>query len=214
MPGRHVTRSDPTYTHIAFAGDRCLARGSLAEVALAVRRRLDVADGPPAVVLDALDSQVVDLDLRGSDEAILARLPRPAGSVGTARTHAPAGGDAPPRAMGPGRPRLGVVSREVSLLPRHWEWLATQRGGASATLRRLVDEARRRSAPEDRLRAAREAVDRFMRVMAGDRPNYEEASRAFYANRDDDLAQLIADWPADIRSHLDALVRRCRKAAP
>jgi hypothetical protein len=209
-----MTRLDPTYTHIAFVGDRCLARGSLAEVALAVRRSVDVADGPPAVVLDALDSQVVDLDLRGSDEAILARLPRPAASGGAVATQASADVDAPPRAVGPGRPRLGVVSREVSLLPRHWEWLATQRGGASATLRRLVDDARRRSAPEDRLRAAREAVDRFMRVMAGDRPNYEEASRAFYAGRDADLARLVADWPADIRSHLDALVRRCRNAAP
>jgi len=209
-----VTRPDPTYTHIAFAGDRCLARGSLAEVALAVRRSLDVADGPPAVVLDALDSQVIDLDLRGSDAAILARLPRQTASGGSVVPHAAAGDDAPPRAVGPGRPRLGVVSREVSLLPRHWEWLATQRGGASASLRRLVDEARRKNAPDDRLRAAREAVDRFMRVMAGDRPNYEEASRAFYANRDDDLAHLVADWPADIRSHLDVLVRRCRTAAP
>jgi uncharacterized protein len=105
------------------------------------------------------------------------------------------------------------VSREVSLLPRHWDWLRTQRGGASATLRRLVDEARRTSGSRDRLVRAQESVDRFMRVAAGDRPNYEEALRAFYAGRDCDLRDLVASWPIDVREHLGTLVGQCREAA-
>jgi hypothetical protein len=90
--------------------------------------------------------------------------------------------------------------------------LKTQRGGASATLRRLVDEARRGSGDRDRVVAAQDAVDRYLRVMAGDRPHYEEALRAFYAKRDVDLERHSAGWPVDVRAHLQTLVRRCREA--
>ncbi|MFY0534142.1 DUF2239 family protein [Nannocystis pusilla] len=48
----------------------------------------------------------------------------------------------PPARTGPGRPKLGVVSREVSLLPRHWEWLERQPSGSR---RRCADSSRRRS---------------------------------------------------------------------
>jgi hypothetical protein len=77
-----------------------------------------------------------------------------------------------------------------------------------------VDEARRQSGTRDRLVAAQESVDRFLRIACGDRPHYEEALRAFYAGRDHDLAERVADWPPDIRSHLDTLVRRCRESSP
>jgi hypothetical protein len=120
--------------------------------------------------------------------------------------------DAPARAGGPGRPRLGVVCREVSLLPRHWDWLKSQRGGASAALRRLVDAARKQSRDRDEITALQDAIDRYLRVMAGDRPHYEEVLRAFYAERESDLQSLVADWPTDVRSHLDLLLHRYRQA--
>jgi len=190
-------------THLAFAGDTLLAHDSLANVALAVKHAQASGEPRPIVVMDAVTSEVVDLDLRGSDDELAARyaVEKPAD-----------GGDAPAaRGPGPGRPRLGVVSREVSLLPRHWEWLRTQRGGASATLRRLVDDARRNGAAHDRRAAARDAVYRYLHVMAGDRPHFEEALRAFYAQREADLQRHVASWPADIRTHLGTLLERCRE---
>ncbi|HEY3352187.1 MAG TPA: DUF2239 family protein [Polyangia bacterium] len=106
---------------------------------------------------------------------------------------------------GPGRPKLGVVCREVSLLPRHWEWLAQQPNGISAALRRLVDDARKREPDRERARRARDAASRFMTVMAGDRPGFEEASRALYAGERERFAALTSDWPEDIRRHLARL---------
>jgi len=204
-----MTRADPPYSHLAFAGDEIISRGPLAEVALVVKRVTEAGEDRPILVLDAVNSRTVDLDLRGTGAEVVARLagesvPTPVGSQG----------DTDARTAGPGRPRLGVISREVSLLPRHWDWLKTQRGGASAALRRLVDDARRRSGPQGRLTAAQESVDRYLRVMAGDRPNYEEALRAFYAGRDTDLRRLVAQWPTDVRDHLDELLSRCRELAP
>ena len=197
--------SDPTssFSHHAFAGDEIIARGKLPDVALAVHRALQSGEQRSVIVLESATSQVVDLDLRGSDQDIVQRLGPAAECTST---------ESPNRAPGPGRPRLGIVSREVSLLPRHWDWLKSQRGGASATLRRLVDEARNQSRGRDETSRLQEAIDRFLRVMAGDRPNYEEALRAFYAHRDADLRDLVAAWPADVRSHLDVLLQRYREA--
>ena len=204
---RATTVSNPTasFSHLAFAGDEIIVRGTLPTVALVVHRALQAGERRTVIVLEAATSQVVDLDLRGSEDDIVQRLGTAAGGV----TLAAIG-----RAGGPGRPRLGVVSREVSLLPRHWDWLKSQRGGASAALRRLVDEARKHSRGHDERQALQEAVDRYLRVMAGDRPNYEEALRAFYAHRDSDLHELVAGWPADVRGHLDVLLQRCRATQP
>jgi hypothetical protein len=113
---------------------------------------------------------------------------------------------------GPGRPRLGVVSREVSLLPRHWEWLATQPNGASAALRRLVDEARAASALRDRARAAKDSAQKFLWVVGGDRPGFEEASRALYAGRTEDAVALTSSWPADLAAHAARLLRAAGEA--
>ncbi len=199
-----MTISEPT--HVAFAGDTLLAHDALPGVALAVRHALDGGETRPIVVMDARTAEVVDLDLRGSDDEIVARLApsRPAEATDAECA----------RPAGPGRPRLGVVSREVSLLPRHWDWLKTQRGGASATLRRLVDDARRTSGERDRLAAAQEAVDRYLRVMAGDRPHYEEALRAFYARRDSDLHRYTAEWPHDVRGQFERLLQIARQESP
>ncbi len=78
----------------------------------------------------------------------------------------------PAEPRGRGRPKLGVVAREVTLLPRHWDWLNAQPGGASVALRKLVEQARRANGDADRARAAREAAYHFMSAMAGDLPAF------------------------------------------
>ena len=97
-----------------------------------------------------------------------------------------------------GRPRLGVVAREITLLPRHWEWLATQPGGASVALRKLVDAARRTSTDEDRSKAARDTAYRFMNAVAGDLSQFEEVIRALYRDDEERFRELIAEWPRDV----------------
>jgi hypothetical protein len=120
-----------------------------------------------------------------------------------------------PASRGPGRPKLGVVAREITLLPRHWEWLARQPGGASVAVRKLVDEARRRSEERDRIRAAQDAAYRFMSVMAGNKPHFEDAIRALFASDPQRFAQLIAGWPKDVRAHAMMLAERAfGKEAP
>jgi hypothetical protein len=176
----------------AFEGPRRLISGNLAEVALAVKRASRPA--APIIIFSDATGRSLDLDLRGSDEEIVARLPK------TAPTPAPDAQTSEPR--GRGRPKLGVVAREVTLLPRHWEWLNAQPGGASVALRKLVDEARRTTGDRDRLRVARDAAYHFMSVMAGNLANFEEASRALLADDERRFAGLIADWPADIRDHI------------
>ncbi len=177
----------------AFVGQRCLASGTLAEVALAVKRAGQAT--APIVVFSDATGRSLDLDLRGSDQEIVARH-----SSATAAAVEPEAQATEPR--GRGRPKLGVVAREVTLLPRHWEWLNAQPGGASVALRKLVDEARRASGDRDRLRAARDAAYHFMSAMAGNLGNFEEASRALFADDRRRFAGLIADWPADIRDHI------------
>ena len=178
MP-RHVT---------AFDGPARLAAGALADIALELLAAVD--RGGTVLVFDDETGARVDLDLRGTPEQIVARLAPP-----PARPAEPEG----PR--GPGRPRLGVVAREVTLLPRHWEWLATQPGGASVALRKLVEEARRANEGADRVRLAREAAYRFMSAMAGDAPGFEEATRALWAGDAARFGAETAAWPPDVRDH-------------
>jgi hypothetical protein len=191
----------------AFDGHRVLLSGPLVEVALAVKAATDNRSSNAILVFDDATGRVIDLDLRGSEADIVERLSQPP------QTHA---GRYRPRAdeatepakderfepRGRGRPKLGVVAREVTLLPRHWDWLATQPGGASAALRRLVDEARRSGGARQQKRAAQEAAYHFMLAMTGDLPGYEEATRALFADDRSRLEQCIADWPQDVRSHV------------
>jgi uncharacterized protein len=182
-------------TFTAFVGQRRLASGPLADVALAVKRAEALA-GSPIVIFSDASGRAIDFDLRGEDREVLARL---------ARLVPPGAGElAPPPSepRGRGRPRLGVVAREVTLLPRHWEWLNAQPGGASVALRKLVDEARRASGDKDRERQARDAAYHFMSAMAGNLPHFEDASRALFADDRRRFAALIVDWPADIRDHV------------
>ncbi len=180
----------PRFT--AFEGQRRLVTGTLAEVALAVKRAGQAA---PIVIFSDATGRSLDLDLRGSDEEIVARLPKTAPAPVEPETQA-----SEPR--GRGRPKLGVVAREVTLLPRHWEWLNARPGGASVALRKLVDEARRANGDRDRQRAARDAAYHFMSTMAGNRVGFEEASRALFADDRRRFGELIAAWPVDIRDHI------------
>lgn len=175
-----------TQTCTAFSGTLRIASGPLAEVALAVKS----AGAPQVLVFDDRTGAVIDLDLRGSDDDIAAR-------------YATAPKDTAPRKRG--RPKLGVVAREVTLLPRHWDWLQSQPGGASATLRRLVETARQQDSGATEARTARDAAYRFMSAIGGDLPGFEDAARALFAGDMDGFARQIADWPGDIRTHVQRL---------
>jgi hypothetical protein len=184
---------------IAFEGDRRIASGDLREVARAAKQALDRRHDASILVFDGRTSEPVDLDFRGSIDDVLARLPVTPGAPATLEAATPSA----PR--GPGRPKLGVVAREVTLLPRHWDWLARQAGGASVAIRKLVEEARRTGEQKDRIRQAQEAAYRFMSVMAGNRPHYEDAIRALFANDPVSFGKLIVEWPTDIRDHAASL---------
>ena len=189
----------------AFAGPKLLASGPLAEVAIAIKIATGaIAD--PIIIFDNATGKSLDIDLRGSHREIVARLPQP--------TTIEPETDAPAEPRGRGRPKLGVVAREVTLLPRHWEWLSAQPGGASVALRKLVENARRASGDRDRQRAARDAAYHFMSTIAGDRPGFEEASRALFAGDRRRFTELIANWPVDIRDHIVILAFRDQAAAP
>ncbi len=185
----------PTCT--AFDGHALIASGALADVALAVKRLLDRHPARTPTILDDGTGQPVEIDFRGSADEVLGRLQPPADS-------------AAPR--GAGRPRLGVVAREVTLLPRHWYWLNSQPGGASVTLRKLVEDARRNGSAKDRARLAGEAADRFMSVVAGDLAGYEEASRALWRGDRDAFNRHTRGWPKDVREHARRLAAIARDA--
>ncbi len=193
-------------SHSVFDGTRRLGAGPLPKVALLARRALAGDHEGPVLVFDDRTGKVVDLDVRGTESEVLARL-GPAAESSTDSPPVlqdpalPAEGGTEPR--GRGRPKLGVTAREVTLLPRHWEWLSRQPGGASVVLRRLVEDAKRASeaSGRDDRRHAQERAYRFMTTMAGDLRNYEEATRALFANDAARLRDLIASWPDDIRAH-------------
>ncbi len=184
----------PMQTHTAFLHEGRLAHGPLGDVAVRVRHaNVDV----PILIFNDHTGRQIDVDTRGTDDEIRARYAPP---------------PEPPR--GRGRPKLGVVPREVTLLPRHWDWLNAQPGGASAALRRLVDEARKRNPAQQRVRQAIDATYRFMTALAGDRPGYEEATRALYAGDGERFATLIAAWPTDVVRHIERLAHDCFTAPP
>jgi len=179
----------------AFDGHRRIASGPLPAVALAVRRAMQSNAAGPVLIYSDATGQLVDVDLRGSDDDIAARF---------APAELPPG-DTAPGVRGRGRPRLGVVSREVTLLPRHWEWLAAQPGGASVALRKLVEDARRANEDKDRQRQRQEAAYRFMASIAGDLPGFEEAARALFASDPERFGRCVAAWPQDVRAHATQL---------
>ena len=188
----------------AFEGSRRIASGMLAQVALKTKEVIDRGERAPVLIFDDVTSEQIEVDFRGTAEDVLRRLAE------TTREGTPAAAPAQPdreAPRGPGRPKLGVVAREVTLLPRHWDWLNGQPGGASVALRKLVEEARRVNESKDRARRSQEAAYRFMSAMAGNLPGFEEATRALFANDPERLAGLTRAWPKDIRTHLVRLVQ-------
>lgn len=181
---------DRDITYTAFSGNRRLSTGALERVLREVKQDLDTR--PPGKRNNAREvlffcdqtGKQVDFDLRGDVlEVIHQALPAP-------------------NRVGPGRPRLGVVSREISLLPRHWEWLEEQPNGASAALRRLIDQARKGENSQATFRARIDAVGRIMTVLAGNLPGFEEACRSLYRRDLAGLTQCIKGWAPDIRSYI------------
>jgi uncharacterized protein len=168
-------------TYTAFQELRKIAIGTLPQVAVSVK---DLPQGAYLVFNDATGRQV-DLDTRGTPDEVSGRYSE----------------EPSPEPRGRGRPRLGVIAREVTLLPRHWDWLNSQPGGASVALRKLVEEARRTSGDRDRVRAAQESAYRFMSAIAGNLPGFEEATRALFAYDRRRFGELIASWPEDVRDY-------------
>jgi hypothetical protein len=186
----------------AFEGSRCIASGDLAYVALKTKEVLDRDSKEPILIFDDNTGRLVEVDLRGSVRDVLNRLSESANTDTTASASNQEKVEAP---RGPGRPKLGVVAREVTLLPRHWEWLNQQPGGASVALRKLVDEARHQNESKDRIRQAQETTYRFMSAMAGNLTGFEEATRALFAQNQESFHQLIENWHPDIRDHVKKL---------
>jgi hypothetical protein len=171
---------DEPSTYTAFAGDRLIAAGTLDILLPQLKKWSDGSPSELPLVFDDQTGKQVDFDLRGTVAEVVARaIP----------------------ARGPGRPKLGVVPREVSLLPRHWEWLEAQPNGASAAIRRLIDEARNREPDRQRTRQAKDATSRMLTALAGNLPGYEEATRALYAGDGPGFRKRIARWPEDIREY-------------
>lgn len=201
-----------THSYTSFDGYRRLATGSLQVNALAVKSALEGGASGPVLIFDDETGRTIDVDTRGTEQQVIARL------AGIARAHArSSGGDSGATEVsavrGRGRPRLGVVAREVTLLPRHWDWLAAQPGGASVTLRKLVEQARRTGSEKDSMRAAQERAYHFMLALGGDLPGFEEATRALFANDPAKMRDCLASWPGDVRDHAMQLAFGDGKAA-
>ena len=183
----------PSLRCTAFSGNYRIASGELRHVALKAKQAFDAHPERPVLVFDDADARALELPLELPPADLLAWLSRPQRLDGDAAE--------PERRRRPGRPKLGVVPRAVTLLPRHWDWLAAQPGGASVALRRLVDAARKVSAGDDRRRAAQEATFRFMQAMAGDAPGFEDAARALFAGDVARFEEQVARWADDVRDH-------------
>jgi uncharacterized protein len=189
---------------VAFAGSRQIASGELRQVALKAQESTNSREFAPVLIFDDVTSNLIEVDLRGNADDLAKRI------VSTEIATAPdREDDAIVSAIRkPGRPKLGVVPREVTLLPRHWDWLASQPGGASVALRKLVEQARRTNQDKDRLRLAKEAAYRFMSAMAGNEPGFEEAARALFAGNQVRFAEIVEPWPINVRDHAKKLAAR------
>ncbi len=182
------------FNYAAFESHKLIARGPLEKVALETRKRLRQNGEFPILIFSELTGRPVDIDLRGSESDVIARLRmfrNQTSDQSSAQT------------QGVGRPRLGVVAREISLLPHHWEWLINQEGGSSSTLRTLIEEKIKRSDLEksqekNRVKQAQEVTFKFLNAIAGDLPKFEEVTRYLYRKDHSRFQELMSDWPKDI----------------
>ncbi len=178
---------DTQETYTAFEGATQVHRGPFEEVVLKVKEQLGRAENSSMLIFSDSTGKTMDFNFHGSVKDVLKRLE----IYVTKEESGPV--------TGPGRPKLGVISREVSLLPRHWEWLASQPDGTSASIRKLIEEAKKRS--HISIKQVQERAYRFMSVIAGDMQGYEEALRALYKADHKNFLRNIQDWPADVRTH-------------
>ena len=183
-------------TYTAFEDHKILSQGSLEDVVLKVKKRFEKSPESQIVIYSDATGKSMDFNFQGSEKEVLKRLevyttPDSSNEVSS----------------GPGRPKLGVISREVSLLPKHWEWLATQSGGASNTLRKLVEENMKKTSGVNTVKAAQERTYKFMSVEAGDFENYEEALRALYRKDKERFSGEIKTWPRDVQKHILELAK-------
>jgi hypothetical protein len=193
----------------AFLEKTCIARGSIESVVVAAKELLDQGKTSRIAIFSDDTGETIEIDFRGTLNDILSRLIHHP-MLPTQIQNEPVENSM----RRPGRPKLGVISREVSLLPRHWDWLAKQSGGASNALRRLVEEARKKNEIQDRQREIESAVHRFMWDMAGNEPHFEDVTRAFYVRDFQTMGTLMKDWPTDVRVHIKRLVQRLAPSAP
>lgn len=187
----------------AFAGQAHIATGPLSEVALATKRIVDGGELAPILIFDNATSQPVEIDLRGGADDVLGRLAERFPETGEVEPAPVEAHDSPRRA---GRPKLGVVGREVTLLPRHWDWLGGQPGGASVAIRKLIDKARKENESKDLERKNQELVYRFIHAMAGNLSDFDEVARALFAGNRRAFTELTEAWPSDIRDHARWLI--------
>lgn len=182
-------------TYTAFDGSNLLVQGDLTEVVLKVKKHIGSAHHSSILIFSNSTGKTMDFNFQGTKQDIQKRLE----IYTSAETEI--------ESTGPGRPKLGVISREISLLPRHWEWLSTQPGGASAIIRTLVEEARKKDSSLVSIKQLQERAYKVMSVLAGDRESYEEALRALYKKDQKAFANNIQSWPADIKKYLQELVK-------
>ena len=180
-PG-NITDVQKELSYVAFVGARRIASGTLHDILPSLKDRFERDGSEQVLIFEVETGRQIDLDLRGSLDDVRERY-------------------VPAATKGPGRPKLGVTSREVSLLPRHWDFLEEQPSGASAALRRLVEAAIKHEPGKERARRIRAALSRFLTAMAGERPHYEEATRALFAGDTARFAALVERWPKDVREH-------------
>lgn len=182
---------DKPSTYTAFCGATRIATGSIEEVINGIKTStIPEEGGSPILVFDNQTGKQFDLDLRGTTEEILERF------------------QSTQKRRGRGRPKMGVECNELCLLPRHWEWLSAQPRSTSATVRRLIDAARKEETPEDRIREQTDAVGNFMWSMAGDQPGFEEATRSLYRGDLQEVRKQIAQWPVDVKKHIEMFLAR------
>ena len=195
-----MTESHPT-SCTAFTGTKRIASGDLQKVALKAKTIWDQDKWAQVLIFDDVNSNLIEVDFRGTPGDVQRRIKKEAAPAVPGSE--PAAPEDDPRR--PGRPKLGVVAREVTLLPRHWDWLASQPGGASVALRKLVEQARVANQGRDRRRRAQEAAYRFLSAMAGNEPGFEEAIRALFAGKAKRFDEIVEPWPRDVRNHAKKL---------
>jgi hypothetical protein len=195
----------------AFVGTRRITSGMLFEVAEHTKKVIDRGGNEPVLIFDDETGETIEVDFRGTTADVLNRLVVASSAGATAGASTKLDADGP---RGPGRPKLGVVAREVTLLPRHWDWLNSQPGGASVALRKLVEEARRANQGKDRVRRSQESAYGFMSVIAGNEPGFEEAARALFAGNGERFDESVHSWPADVRDHARKLAEAALCSTP